>query len=394
MDFTGRPMRGLVLVDGAGTANRADLVATVGDGGYGAGLVTSSVLFRNIRHISLIAVASLLAVTASVTAVPPAGADPISDKEAQAKALQDQIEATNEQVSALGERYNGAQLRLQEAEASLTAVQGRIAVTQQEVDRTRALVDERSASVYRGALAGRSLDTLDYSDVVHLAVRKQYAAAQAARDDQVLQQLDDAKATLADQQAAAERARADADAERQQIEATKAALETASARQQQLLDQVQGELAQLVAQELARRQAEAAAMAHARLSGGDGDPNLPPPGPAAASALAFAEAQMSKTYVYAAAGPDHFDCSGLTMAAYRSAGVTLPHYSGAQYAALPHVPLDHVMPGDLIFWGAGASVHVAFYYGNARILESGGSGHDVHIGPIWGHPMGAARVLD
>ena len=102
---------------------------------------------------------------------------------------------------------------------------------------------------------------------------------------------------------------------------------------------------------------------------------------------------MGKTYVYAAAGPDHFDCSGLTMAAYRSAGVSLPHYSGAQYAALPHVPLDHVMPGDLIFWGAGASVHVAFYYGNARILESGGSGHGVQVGPIWGHPMGAARIL-
>ena len=134
-------------------------------------------------------------------------------------------------------------------------------------------------------------------------------------------------------------------------------------------------------------------MAHAKLNGGDGDPNLPPPGPAAAKALAFAEAQMGKTYVYAAAGPDHFDCSGLVMAAYRTAGVSLPHYSGAQYAALPHVPLDHVMPGDLIFWGTNASVHVALYYGNARILESGGSGHDVHIGPIWGHPMGAARVL-
>ena len=350
-------------------------------------------MLRNIRHIGLVAVASLLVVSGSVTVVTPAGADPISDKEAQAKTYQDQIEATNERVSALGERYNGAQLRLQQAEASLAAVQGQIAVTQGEVDRTRRLVNERSASVYRRAFAGLSLDDLDYSDAVHFAARKQYAAAQASRDDRVLQQLDDAKATLADQQAAAERARADADAERQQIEATKVALETASVQQHQLLDQVQGELAQLVAQELARRQAEAAAMARGRLSGGDGDPNLGPPGPAAARALAFAEAQMGKTYVYAAAGPDHFDCSGLTMAAYRSAGVSLPHYSGAQYAALPHVPLDHVMPGDLIFWGAGASVHVAFYYGNARILESGGSGHDVHIGPIWGHPMGAARIL-
>lgn len=358
-----------------------------------AGLVTLFAVLRNVRHIGLVAVTSLLAVTGSVTLVAPARADPISDKEAQAKALQSQIEATNEQVSALGERYNGAQLRLQEAQASLAAVQGEIAVTQQEVDRTRRLVNARSASVYRRALAGLSADDLDYSDAVHLATRKQYAAAQASRDDRMLQQLDDAKSMLADQQAAAGRARADAEAERQQIEATKVALEKVSTQQQQLRDQVQGELAQLVAQELARRQAEAAAMARERLAGGDGDPNLAPPGPAAARALAFAEAQMGKTYVWAAAGPDHFDCSGLTMAAYRSAGVSLPHYSGAQYAALPHVPLDHVMPGDLIFWGPGASVHVALYYGNARVLESGGSGDDVHIGPIWGHPMGAARVL-
>ena len=49
-------------------------------------------------------------------------------------------------------------------------------------------------------------------------------------------------------------------------------------------------------------------MAAGKLAGGDGDPNLGPPGPAAAQALAYAEAQIGKTYVYAASGPDHFDC--------------------------------------------------------------------------------------
>jgi len=87
------------------------------------------------------------------------------------------------------------------------------------------------------------------------------------------------------------------------------------------------------------------------------------------------------------------DCSGFTMAAYRSAGVSLPHYSGAQYAALPHVPLTAMMPGDPLFWGPNASSHVAIYLGDLQIIESGGTGHDVHIGPIWGRPMGAARVL-
>lgn len=356
-------------------------------------LITSFALFRNIRHFCLVALATALVAGALVVPVTTASADPIADKEAQAKQLQDDLERTNEELSAMGERYNGAQLRLEDTEAHLTAVEAELTANAAEVQRILGLVNERSASVYRRALTGRSLDDLDYSDSSKLAVRKHYASIQARRDARLLDQLDEAKANLADQRAAAERARATAEVERQDIERMRNDLEAKSTQQQQLLEQVQGELQQLVAEELARRQAEAAAMAAGKLAGGDGDPNLGPPGPAAAQALAYAEAQMGKTYVYAASGPDHFDCSGLTMAAYRSAGVSLPHYSGAQYAALPHVPLDKVMPGDLIFWGRNASVHVALYYGNARILESGGSSHDVHIGPIWGHPMGAARVL-
>ena len=77
------------------------------------------------------------------------------------------------------------------------------------------------------------------------------------------------------------------------------------------------------------------------------------------------------------------------MAAFRSAGVSLPHYSGAQYQTLPHVPLDSVQVGDLMFWGSGGSEHVAIYVGDGKILEAGGSTHIVHIGPIWGHPVGA-----
>ena len=355
--------------------------------------LASLTLFRHFRNICFVALVVGLMSTTLSPLVSSAAADPIADKEAQAKALQDQIEATNEKISALGERYNGAQLRLDQAEATLTQVQAQIDATQAEIARVKALVETRAASVYRRVLGGKSLNDFSYTDAQHLLTRKKYAEAQAKRDDDLLAKLDDAKHTLATQRATAEKARAAAATERQEIVDTKAELDTTQVQQQALLGQVQGELAQLVAQELARRQAEAAAMANSKLQGGDGDPNLPPPGPSVAKALQYALAQMGKTYIYAAAGPDHFDCSGFTMAAFASAGVSLPHYSGAQYAKLPHVPLTAVQPGDLIFWGSGGSVHVAFYYGNARLLESGGSGHDVHIGPIWGHPTGAARVL-
>lgn len=189
------------------------------------------------------------------------------------------------------------------------------------------------------------------------------------------------------------KARAAADSERHQIESDRASLQAAAAQQQQTLGQVQG---QLVAQQQ-QQQAAAALAAAIRQFGGSGGgnpgdfPNLPPPGAAAAQAIAFARAQLGKPYLYAAAGPDSYDCSGLVMAAYASAGVRLPHDSGAQYDMLSHVPLLSALPGDLLYWGAGGSEHVAIYLGAGRILEAGGTGNDVHIGPIWGSPVGAAR---
>jgi len=350
----------------------------------------------HIRHFGITILVATISIVAMAATWSPVAAAPIDDARAQAKAIQDQIDATSQRIGVLAEQYNGAQLAFDQAEQAIADSQAGIAAAQAEVARIKVLVDERGASVYRRVLAGQSLDEFDLSDVSRLLVRRQYAATQARRDDRLLQQLDDAKAKLAQQEAAAERARAAADAERQQIAAAKTDLEAAKAQQQHQLGQVQGELAALVQQEAQRRAAAALASAHARFAPGSRDsgnpeqfPNLPPPGPAAAAAIDFARAQLGKPYAYAAAGPDAYDCSGLTMASYRAAGVSLPHYSGAQYAALPHVSLDAMQPGDLLFWGDNASYHVAIYLGAGRILEAAGA--NVHIGPIWGHPMGAAR---
>ena len=86
------------------------------------------------------------------------------------------------------------------------------------------------------------------------------------------------------------------------------------------------------------------------------------------AAIKYAEAQLGKPYMYAASGPDTFDCSGLTMMAWAAAGISLPHYSGAQYEMFPHVPLDQLAPGDLLFWGVQGSEHVAMYIGGGLRL--------------------------
>jgi cell wall-associated NlpC family hydrolase len=84
-----------------------------------------------------------------------------------------------------------------------------------------------------------------------------------------------------------------------------------------------------------------------------------------------------------------FDCSGLTMWAWAQAGVSLPHYSRAQYAAFPHVPLDQLQPGDLVFMGSPIH-HVGMYIGGGQMVHASMPGVGVVISPIH-NLVGAAR---
>ncbi|MCU1346101.1 MAG: hypothetical protein JWL70_2367 [Acidimicrobiia bacterium] len=98
--------------------------------------------------------------------------------------------------------------------------------------------------------------------------------------------------------------------------------------------------------------------------------------------IAAARAQIGKPYVFAAAGPNSFDCSGLTLFAWATAGVTLPHFAAAQYDQLPHVPIGLRQPGDLIFYGDPIH-HVGLYIGDDRMIQAVETGTNVRIGSIW-----------
>jgi peptidoglycan DL-endopeptidase CwlO len=351
---------------------------------------------RHIGRIGLIALATVGVVAATGGGI-QAGADPLSDAQAQAAALQSQIENNNIQIDALGQKLDGAQLRLQQAQQGVADAQAKTAAAQQALDALHARMRERAASDYRGAVSGQTLNGLAYPDAEQLLIGEKYAATQAALDAGLQKQLNAAKQKLAADQTAAEHAKDQASADEQQIAGAQASLSAVTASQRQTLSQVQGQLALLVEQQQQQRAAAALAAAQTQFGGGGGGggpedfPNVPAPTGAAAQAIAFARAQIGKPYVYAAAGPDAYDCSGLVMAAYASAGIRLPHYSGAQYDAIPHVPFSQMLAGDILFWGDHASEHSAIYLGSGRIIEAGGTGNDVHIGPIWGHPFAAGR---
>ncbi len=108
-----------------------------------------------------------------------------------------------------------------------------------------------------------------------------------------------------------------------------------------------------------------------------------PPAPAggAQAAIAFARAQLGEPYRWGAAGPDAWDCSGLTSRAWAAGGKSLPHYSVAQYDAATPISAGQLRPGDLVFWSDGGSpssiFHVALYSGNGQIIHAPRTGRPV-----------------
>ena len=100
-----------------------------------------------------------------------------------------------------------------------------------------------------------------------------------------------------------------------------------------------------------------------------------------------AKKQIGKPYRWGAVGPNAFDCSGFTSYVYRKIGVEIPRTSSSQRAALKHIPLGKMKPGDLIF----SSGHVGIYIGKGKMIHSPHSGRTVAIDPVHSNAYGAGR---
>nr|WP_231747968.1 C40 family peptidase [Auraticoccus cholistanensis] len=110
----------------------------------------------------------------------------------------------------------------------------------------------------------------------------------------------------------------------------------------------------------------------------------------AADAVAFAKAQIGKPYGYGATGPGAYDCSGLTGAAWRAAGVSLPRTSQQQFGSGQSVSIGSLQPGDLVFYYGGIS-HVAIYVGGGQIVHASRPGKPIGYAPVDSMPIAGAR---
>jgi peptidoglycan hydrolase-like protein with peptidoglycan-binding domain len=111
-------------------------------------------------------------------------------------------------------------------------------------------------------------------------------------------------------------------------------------------------------------------------------------GSAAATAVRYALDQLGKRYRWGGVGPTAFDCSGLTMMAYRSAGVRIPRVSRWQYGAGQHVPVAQLAAGDLVFYARNPARpstidHVGMYLGGGRMVEAPNHTKPIRIASIW-----------
>ncbi|MFE9204086.1 NlpC/P60 family protein [Micromonospora sp. NPDC007230] len=154
------------------------------------------------------------------------------------------------------------------------------------------------------------------------------------------------------------------------------------------LDAMVAQLARTEAQLAAQKKqidAEIARLQKLRLKvygNGGGGPLRPAPCPAgypggpAGVAVKFACAQIGKIYVWGAAGPDHYDCSGLTMAAWAKAGVSLPHNAREQHDVTRRVSRGELRPGDLVFYYSDLH-HVGMYVGGGWVVHASQSGKPI-----------------
>ena len=99
-------------------------------------------------------------------------------------------------------------------------------------------------------------------------------------------------------------------------------------------------------------------------------------------AVRYALQQVGDRYIAAQSGPSSFDCSGLTLAAWRQGGVSLPHYSYSQYARSKKIPLSQIRPGDLLFYFGGSVHHVSMYIGGGKMVHAANPRDGVVITPI------------
>jgi cell wall-associated NlpC family hydrolase len=343
--------------------------------------------YRSSKHVSLgiaaaaLGIATLLAPAAhgapSTPASPSTGAPPTTSLASVQKQLAE-VTLKNSQVV---EAYDQAQVAVgaklaaaRTAAASAVRAAASYARAQQVLSATIAAQYEAGAFSATGALLSSDSGQSYLNSINTISTLSTHTA-------QVVQSAVQAKAVADKARTSATQALAAAVAARDAVNKQRLVVQAEVAKLKSLVASLTA--AQRAAYNKATNPAVAPSAVTARLQ--NPAPPTQYPAPPASSragiAVRFALAQVGKPYVWGASGPNAYDCSGLTMASWRAAGVSLPHSSREQYGYGTHVSVSQLQPGDLVFMYNPIS-HVTIYIGGGMLVSAPQSGQDVSVVPL------------
>ncbi len=365
-----------------------------------------------------------------------------ADIAAQIKDGKAQLQSLNLRAEAAAERYNAGRIHLASAQRIATIAQATSAREDAALAAVKKQVGAIGAGAYRSGMESMSLSLVLHGNpgtfLDQMGMLERVSASQAqvmatlatvrhrqsvaaeesrlalAEATRTVQGLEKDKAevqaaagqaqqvlqTLIVKQAQLVQAAKDAAARQaalaQQAALARQASSAAALAQQAALDQQaalaqQASAAALAQQAALTQQASAAALAATAFQNQPVAVEAPPQtvsntgysGSAAQIAVKVAMDQLGKPYVWAAAGPDTFDCSGLTMFAYAHAGISLAHYTGDQFNQGRHVSRGELQPGDLVFFEQNLG-HMGMYIGNGNFIHAPHTGDVVRIDSLTG----------
>ncbi len=343
---------------------------------------------RSIR-IALSVVCSALVVVALVPAIGEAQPKlTLSQAQARIAALQAQAETAQEAA-------NNANVASAAGQKVLNTINARVTRSQAAVTAAQVSVGRLAAAAYVSGGVDQTLQLLLADNPTQFLAQASALDGVSRRQGDVLRIVAAARQRLAqDKLAAAQelgQLQALRDAANKAYAQVKAKLAAANAVFNSLAaaDQAALRAAQARSLAAARAAAERSAAAHRPTRGGGR--NYGGGSGIGAQALRFAMSKIGDPYVYGGSGPYVWDCSGLTMKAYASVGVHLPHSAAAQFGDGRRIPISQLQPGDLVFFYWPIH-HVGMYIGGGMIVHAANPGSGVTTAPLSSMPYdGAVR---
>ena len=349
---------------------------------FGANRGTS--IGRGVRTATLgLASLALAALFAFPTSLPAAAAPPVTVEEAK-----DLIERLQTDAAALDQQYAGVKEQIKQGEEELGLKESDVKAQTDQVARIKLQVGQAALAQFQN----RNLDTAAQLIVTPDTERflSQISTVQKVSENQnsVLQDYQQAQANLAALQHSAETDLAALSEKKKQLKSLSDASDKKLAEANKVLAKLTADQRRKMSD--ADRRATARANAAGAATSRDAARGPISGSGKGAKALAYAKAQLGEPYVRNGAGPSSWDCSGLTMMAWGSVGVSLPHSSGQQYNRGRPVARSDLQLGDLVFFYSDIH-HVGLYAGNGQVIHAPRPGKSVEYIKISYMPYAGAR---